>query len=94
MSIEDKRELFAEALNARNALALCSRCGNNKFTMGKDYLNQKVCKDLNLENPTSDVYMGPPSTLPTIIVICDNCGYLMQHAIGVLKPEMLNEESA
>lgn len=69
-----------------NALTLkgvnfpCSRCGQAKFSVVGEAL-------ILLQEDPNVFAIGGPS-IPTIIVACDNCGYITQHAaapLGVMR---------
>ena len=65
-----------EALNSKGVKLPCPRCASNKFSIvGESFIS------IN-ENPNV-VTIGGPS-IPTILVACDNCGYVTQHAQGPL----------
>lgn len=71
----------AEALRQKGATEPCPRCGRTRFSV--------------LGEGSVDVL--PPSTgilrsavknwsqIPTLLVVCDNCGYLAQHAQATLS---------
>ena len=69
-----------EALNSKEVKLPCPRCGSNSFSIvGESFIS------IN-ENPNT-VTIGGPS-VPTILVACDNCGYVTQHAqrsLGLLR---------
>lgn len=64
-----------KALNSKKVDQPCPRCSSNKFSvMGKSELvvDRGPVKILGL--------LEMKTTIPTIVVICDNCGYVAQHA--------------
>lgn len=74
-------------LKDKGALKPCPRCGQSKF-------HYAGTSDIPLDTPTTNTYRSAvpqalprPSSIPTIIISCDNCGYLMQHSIGILLSE-------
>jgi hypothetical protein len=52
-------------------------CGHNKFILTDGYFNHSV------QANTNNISIGGPS-VPTIAIICSNCGFVSQHAIGLL----------
>lgn len=65
-------EQIVQALKAKGVDKNCSRCGHLKFS---------VVGETNIplqENPNAFVIGGP--SIPTVIVACDNCGAVTQHA--------------
>lgn len=65
------------ALERVGAKAPCPRCGNGQFTLLEGYFNQTV------QNELAGMVLGGPS-VPSVVVVCTRCGYLSQHALGVL----------
>lgn len=61
-----------KALQGKGVNRPCSRCGQSKFSVvGETQIMLQ-------ENPNSFVIGGP--SIPVIIVACDNCGYITEHA--------------
>lgn len=77
--MESFRRKTAEALNEKNAVSSCPRCGHNEFTLGRGIAYISVD-----ESPTGDrILIGGP-TIPSMMIICEHCGYISFHAIGAL----------
>ena len=76
-STQDQKDAIIKALSERGANLPCPRCGNNSFTLLDGYFNQII-----QDEPKGIVLGG--RTIPSIIIACKRCGYLSQHAIGVL----------
>ncbi len=68
---------IVRALNKAGADQPCPRCGNNGFTLLNGYVSEPIQAD------TSNVLLGGP-TIPTVITVCNQCGYMSQHAMGAL----------
>jgi len=87
ISNEKKQEII-KAIEERGANLPCPRCGNNSFTLLDGYFNQTIQTDLK------GMVLGGPS-VPSVVVACNRCGYLSQHALGTLlllpKEETKNE---
>ena len=60
------------ALNKKGVRLPCPRCGSSKFAVVGESL-------IPINNDPSVFQIGGP-TIPAIIVACENCGYLTQHA--------------
>lgn len=60
----------------------CPMCGNNRFSLVSGFFNNSV------QTKMSEFQLGGKS-VPTIAVVCDKCGFVSQHAIGVLCPDLL-----
>lgn len=66
------------ALTAKGVSRPCPRCGNSKFSIIGE-------TNIPLQEDPSVFAVGGPS-IPTVIVACDSCGYITQHATMVLAP--------
>jgi predicted RNA-binding Zn-ribbon protein involved in translation (DUF1610 family) len=84
ISVERKKEII-KALDEHGAKLPCPRCGNQSFTLLDGYFNQTIQIDLK------GMVLGGPS-IPSVVVACKKCGYLSQHALGVLG--LLPQEEA
>ncbi|OUN89256.1 hypothetical protein B5F99_18995 [Odoribacter splanchnicus] len=73
---EEKQKLVTE-LNKRIHGLNCPMCHNPSFIILDGYFNQPIQAELN------GVMLGGPS-LPSIGIVCNNCGFISQHALGVL----------
>lgn len=69
---------IVEALQAKAPNIICPVCKNSKFTLVDAYLVELLQDDF-----TSLTLGGGPS-IPTVGILCNNCGYLMKFSIGVL----------
>lgn len=87
LSNEQKQRII-DALDEAGARLPCPRCGNSNFTLLDGYFNQTVQTELG------GLVLGGPS-VPSVVVVCSRCGYLSQHALGVLKllPKTSPEEA-
>lgn len=88
MDAEQKKKII-EALQKCGANLPCSRCGNQTFTLIDGYFNQTVQPQLN-----NSLMIGGPS-VPSVGVVCNKCGLISHHAVGVLglmpTPDNKNE---
>jgi hypothetical protein len=55
----------------------CPRCGNAKFDVVDGYSYRMIQK------PGTGLVIGGP-TIPCAITVCVNCGFVSEHALGVL----------
>lgn len=55
----------------------CPMCGHEHFVLLDSYLRNDIQEDLNA------VMLGGPS-IPAAAIVCSNCGFISQHALGVL----------
>lgn len=72
-----KRNEIIEALKKKGAPRPCPMCGTNKWAIGDGYFSNSLQKDF------SSVNLGGVG-IPSIPVICSNCGFISQHAVGAL----------
>lgn len=81
---ESKREHFISELNKRVPDLKCPACGADEFSLGGGYFAHDIQKTLN-ERRLGGVL------IPTVPLICRNCGFIMEFAAGTLgllpKPE-------
>lgn len=73
----DDKKKIAEALEGRKHGLTCPMCQNKNFIMADGYFNN------NMQTDFGSFSIGGPA-IPTIAIICSNCGFVSQHALGVL----------
>ena len=83
---EDKRNTIIKILEERGVLLPCPRCSKNEFELLDGYFNQPI------QGALPGMVLGGPS-VPSIGVVCKNCGFISQHALGALglMPESKSE---
>jgi hypothetical protein len=74
---KEQKQKIVQKLVEKGATLPCPRCGRNHFTLIDGYLAHP------LQDELGGLVLGGP-TLPSIVVICTNCGFMSQHALGVL----------
>jgi len=74
---QEQKDKIIKALTDRGAKLPCPRCGNDSFTLLDGYFNQIIQTELK------GIVLGGRA-IPSIVVACNRCGYLSQHALGVL----------
>jgi uncharacterized Zn finger protein len=75
---QSRRNELIRALTAKGVNRPCPRCGNAKFSVVGE-------TNIPLQDDPNVFSIGGPS-IPAIIVACDSCGYITQHATMVLEP--------
>lgn len=72
-------EIFSAKLKEKGVNLPCPRCNKSQFSI----IGETA---INISSPIDTYTIVPPSksTIPIIIIGCDNCGYLIQHAKGPL----------
>lgn len=85
MNANIRNEIVA-ALNKKNVSQPCPRCAAKNFSV----VGESEISVIYPPRQELGMQLGTPSsTMPTIIVTCDNCGYISQHAkvsLGLLQP--------
>ena len=74
------QEKVSDALNSKNALLPCPRCGHDQFSV----LDREAY--IPLTKRQSEKESPIHFAIPIIAVVCENCGYLAMHstlALGV-----------
>jgi ribosomal protein S27AE len=77
---EKKAELIqalTERLSKSDKRSVCPMCGHAHFTIADAYLSNTLQADFN------SVTLGGPS-IPSLAIICTNCGFISQHSLGIL----------
>lgn len=74
---EERKKEIVKALEDRGAKLPCPRCGNQQFTLLDGYFNQSIQTELK------GMVLGGPS-IPSVVIACNRCGFLSQHALGAL----------
>ena len=74
---KEQLDKIIKILSERGAVLPCPRCGNNSFNIVDGFFNHSIQTDF------SGMVIGGPS-LPCAIIVCTNCGFLSQHALGTL----------
>lgn len=78
ISKEDKQRIIQELDNKFGSSgAKCPMCGNTHFVIADGYFNTFIQDDLN------NIQIGGAS-IPSISIICSKCGFISQHALGIL----------
>ena len=74
----DKQKIIEKLNKKFNSQGIkCPMCGNNHFIIADGYFNSHLQDDLK------NLSIGGPS-IPSIPIICDKCGFISMHALGVL----------
>jgi hypothetical protein len=81
MTPEQAREVV-QALSDKGVRLPCPRCANLQFTLLEGFFNQPVSGDLTAASGAMAFSSGP--TVPSVVTACSRCGFLSQHALGVL----------
>nr|WP_321353236.1 hypothetical protein [uncultured Methanoregula sp.] len=72
-------ERIKTELTKRGALRPCSRCGKADFSLESEGMFVHL-----VQTDDHAMVIGGGTAIPTAIIICTNCGYVMEHALGTL----------
>lgn len=72
-----QKEEITQILKDRGALQNCPRCGNSHFILIDGFITHY------LQPNAIGVLLGGVS-MPYVGVVCDKCGFLSEHSLGVL----------
>lgn len=77
MITKEKKEELAKVLNSKISKLECPMCHQHDFIIADGFFN----------NSLQDTYQGlgiGGQAIPSIAIICTHCGFISQHALGVL----------
>lgn len=85
---KEKIDKILKELKKRGVSKTCPMCGNKHFSIAPAYFVNL------LQTSVGNLSLGGKS-IPSIPIICTNCGFISQHAIGILGivPKESPEES-
>jgi len=72
------RDKIIAALSDKGADMPCPRCGHEHFDVMDGYFSDAV------QHTEDGTLVNAGYCIPTVVVICMNCGHISQHALGVL----------
>lgn len=76
---------FVDRLNHAMPGLECPMCHGHEFTVVDGLFPNAIQQSLN------SIQIGGPS-IPCVAFICNHCGFLSQHAIGILDPQFLRPQ--
>lgn len=74
---QEEKDKIIRSLTEKGAMRSCPRCDKNNFSLLDGYFNHPL-----QANPATLMLGG--LTVPTIAIVCTNCGFLAEHALGSL----------
>lgn len=78
MLTNDKKKEIVQALASRVDKMECPICHQGSFTLIDGYITDSV------QNEFSNQVIGSKTTLPSVALVCNNCGFISQHSLGIL----------
>jgi hypothetical protein len=76
---KSEKDKIIQKLIEKGANLPCPRCSNKSFSVVDGYFNQP------LQGEIKGLVLGGPS-IPSIVTVCNQCGFISQHALGALGP--------
>jgi predicted RNA-binding Zn-ribbon protein involved in translation (DUF1610 family) len=77
---EETAKQIQAILEERGVKSACPRCGSKEFAVIVEGYLANLLQPSNLKGVTS--VQGP--NVPSVALVCKNCGFISQHALGVL----------
>jgi uncharacterized Zn finger protein len=74
---KSRQEEIIKALQEKHASGSCPRCSNLQF----EVIGESA---IPLSAPRGSKWWGVTPEIPVVLVSCTNCGYIAQHAAGLL----------
>ncbi len=84
LSAEQRQEI-ADKLSEAGVRATCPMCDAASWVLADGYFNEPIQGSLR-----HGLVIGGPS-IPSVAIVCSNCGFMSRHAIGALG--LLHEAS-
>lgn len=63
----------------------CPICGSHSFSIVDGFAQ------VQLQNELSRTVVLGGQVIPTFMIVCNNCGFISHHAVGIIKPELFKE---
>ena len=73
-----RRTELIQKLNDKGAKLPCPRCGNEDFAVLDGYSTPNIVAEYSQ-------FQLAGRTLPSVITVCSNCGFVALHALGALE---------
>lgn len=74
---DEIKQKVVQILKEKGVTLTCPRCGNKAFTLQDGYVHHALTNNINT------VAFGG-NTIPSVITVCNNCGFISLHALGAL----------
>ena len=78
MLTNDRKREIVQALANRVNKMECPICHQGRFTLIDGYITDAVQNDFSYQ------IIGSKTTLPSVALVCNNCGFISQHSLGIL----------
>jgi hypothetical protein len=77
MLTNEQKKLLKDQLLEKVKVLRCPMCKNESFTLADGYFSTPLQRSVSF-------YGLGGKAIPAIAIICDNCGFISQHAVGRL----------
>jgi len=85
MLSQEKKNNIVSVLNSKIKILECPMCHSRRFTLVDGYFTERIQDDYR------SIIIGNGEQIPSVAIVCNNCGFISQHALGVL--DLLVHES-
>lgn len=72
------KDAIVKELNNKVGNFICPICHKGPFTLVDGYFVQSS------QNDYKNFIIGSDTIIPSVIIVCNNCGFMSQHSLGVL----------
>ena len=82
---DEKREEIAALLKEKGVQYICPMCKHKHFILVDGYFNPSIQSNLK-------GFRIGGLTIPSIAIICGNCGFISQHSLGALGIDLTGDK--
>lgn len=75
---EEQKKVIIEKLKEKGVRSACPMCTHSNFLIADGYFSHTLQSSIQ-----EGLIIGGPA-IPTIAIICTNCGFTSEHALGIL----------
>lgn len=73
----EQRQEIASILDKKGATQPCPRCGTRSFNVLDGYFTHPLSPNIGQVDLSG-------LSVPSVVVVCNNCGFISEHALGKL----------
>lgn len=78
MMSDDKKQEIVNSLTKKIALLECPMCHAHSFSLIDGYFTS------NIQDDYRSIVFGKGEIIPSIAIVCNQCGFISKHSIGIL----------
>lgn len=75
---EEQKKLILRILSSKIPQFQCPMCQSKVFAILDGYMTN------NLQEDYKNIVLPNKQIIPSVIIVCTNCGFMSQHSIGAL----------